>query len=131
MLAMFVRQGRDPVGAQKVLNCVSWFMGTAVLFGMLLVAREALFAADVQSGYGVVTRVQDSKNITISRSSGMSRLAAIPAIISLIIVVSNSRLKWRILAAITLLGCTYVIWFMQSRGALVGFVAGNCVALWD
>ena len=103
------------------LNWASWLMTSLVLLAMLFVARDVLYAPDTGSSYNVLNRFQDAYGYTISRSTGLSRMAAIPAIISLVFVFSGP--PWKRLASLAVLCASiYVIWIMQARGALFAFV---------
>lgn len=103
------------------LNWASWLMTSAALIVMLFLARDVLYAPDSSSAYGVVNRFQAAYGYTISRSTGLSRMAAVPAIIALVFVFSG--VLWQRLAGLAVLCASlYVIWIMQARGALFAFV---------
>ncbi|RUA01627.1 MAG: hypothetical protein DSY89_04220 [Deltaproteobacteria bacterium] len=56
----------------------------------------------------------------MSRSSGMARFAAIPGIVSFVFFLGGSGVK-RYLWTIPFVLSALMIWFMQSRGAILGF----------
>ena len=105
----------------KRLNWLSWAVTVAVLVGMLILARDVLMAPGADdSAYGLINRFQAAHGYGIARETGLSRMAAIPAIISLALLLSGRG--WRRWASVSVfLASVYVIWIMQSRGALFSF----------
>jgi O-antigen ligase len=116
-------RGGGQMEAVERLNILSWAMTTAALVTMLFLARDVLMADDVSnSAYGVVSRFERAHGYGISRSTGLSRMAVVPAIISLALIFSASRWQ-KLVSVIVFLGSTYVIWIMQARGSLFAFAA--------
>ena len=105
------------------LNYLSWFVTALFLSILVLVARDVLFV-DYRygwiTGYGIIHRMDVVGNVTMSRSSGMARFAAVPGIVAFIFLLTGSSWK-RILWAIPFVLSSVLIWFMQSRGAILGF----------
>jgi O-antigen ligase len=112
--------GNDPLEFATRLNWASWLVTVAALVTMLLMARNVLFAPGTTSGYGIVNRFQEAHGYVISRETGLSRMAAVPAIISLVFLFAGSW-QQRILSLGVFAASTGVIWVMQSRGALFAF----------
>jgi hypothetical protein len=113
-------RGRDAWGFAVRLNWASWIITTLALAALLFFARDALYAPDSDSAYGVLNRYQDQYGLGMSRSTGLSRMAVVPAIISLSFVLSGD-IRQRLAAGTVFLGACYVIWIMQSRGAFFSF----------
>ena len=111
----------EPLEFARKLNCLSWVVTSLVLVTMLFLARDVLYSPNTNSAYGVVNRFQEAYGYTISRSSGLSRMAAVPAIISLVFLFAG-RTWQRLLSLGVLIAAFSVIWIMQSRGALFAFV---------
>jgi len=109
------------LAALERLNWLSWMITTAVLVGLLFLARDVLMAPGADaSAYGLINRYQDVHGYGMARETGLSRMAAIPSIISLVFFVSASG--WRKWASVPVfLASAYIIWIMQSRGALFAF----------
>ncbi len=117
----FLQSGNMLINATH-LNYLSWFITTAFLTVLLIVAREVLF---VDSGwemtsYGIVNRMKTVGDMPMSRSSGMARFAAVPGIISFTFIWHSG--SWKRLFFISLfLSSGALIYLMQSRGAILGF----------
>lgn len=109
----------NPVAFGYRLNVLSWIIATTVLLLLLFFARHALIGH--ASGYGIVNRVKSVGGVAMSRSSGLSRMAAVPAIASLVYVF-RGRWHQRALSVLTFAGSVLVIWTMQSRGSLFAFL---------
>ncbi|MBO0662459.1 O-antigen ligase family protein [Jiella sp. MQZ9-1] len=92
-------------------------MTILVLVTLLFLARNVLFNSD-GSAYGTVVRFEQAYGYVISRATGLARMAAVPAIIGFVLVVSF-RAWTRVLGAVMLSAALYVLWIMQARGALV------------
>jgi O-antigen ligase len=105
-----------------VLNRLSWSLAIGVLVFIVYVARQQLFADTAQgrTGYGITVRITSIAGAPMVRESGISRLAAVPAIISFVYL---WRSNWILrLAVLPIFGSsTYLIWMMQSRGSLTSF----------
>jgi len=105
------------------LNYLSWLVTALFLVILVFFARDTLFI-DYRygwiTGYGIVGRMDNIGNMTMSRSSGMARFAAVPGIVAFIFLLTGSGLK-RILWAIPFILSAALVWFMQSRGAILGF----------
>ena len=121
-----LRNGR-PLAFITRLNWLTWTFTVCTLVTMLLLARSVLYDPEAHSAYAVASRFEETRGYLISRSSGFSRMAAIPAIIALVFLLSG-RLWQRILSAAVLAGCIYIIWIMQSRGAFFAF-AGTLLVI--
>lgn len=125
-LKLWVERGGDTQALRRCLhlNYLSWFVTAAFLAVLVVAARDVLLAGgrDGLTGYGVVNRAESVGGMAMSRSSGFSRFAAVPGIVSFVWIWTRSgweRLFW---AGVTL-ACAALIYMMQSRGAIVGFGA--------
>lgn len=118
-------QDSPTVAKTADLNRLSWIIVSLILLIVVWAARGQLLvtnSAGVVSGYGVVNRVGAVAGMAMVRSSGLSRMAAVPAIVAfaaLWLSDSFTRLIW----AAIFLPCAYLVWVMQSRGSLVSFAA--------
>jgi O-antigen ligase len=120
----------DPLQFLTRVNWLSWGITAAALVVMLYLARDVLYDAGVaDSAHGFIGRFQFTHGYIISRSTGLSRMAAVPAIISLVFLFS-SNIWQRLLSAAVLLGSLYIIWIMQSRGALFSFLGAFLFVLY-
>lgn len=112
----------DPIRFAHRLNIMSWLVATAALVTLLMFARQELFAGNgLLSAYGVQNRLTSVGGTPMSRASGLSRMAAVPAIVALVYAF---RGRWwqRALAIAVFVGSVFVIWIMQSRGSLFAFL---------
>ncbi len=118
----FVVRRPDSLGALERLNWLSWIITTVLLVGLLFLARDVLMAPGADhSAYGLINRYQDVHGYGMARETGLSRMAAIPSIISLVLFVSARG--WRKWASVPVfLASAYIVWIMQSRGALFAFM---------
>lgn len=117
----------DPLAFATRLNWASWIVTTFALVAMLFLARDVLLTPS-GSAYGVVARFQQANGYTISRSTGLARMAVVPALISLVFMLSGS-LRQRALSGIVLIGALYVLWIMQARGAMFAFIGATAFVL--
>ncbi len=112
-------------------NQLMWLLTTLFLIWMLIVARDVLLV-DSKFGvtaYGLVRRTDLGQLGPISRSTGMARLAAIPAVIGLSLALfrrGSARLPWVAL----LLGSLAVAWWVQARQGLIGLVFALSLVAW-
>lgn len=112
-------RSEDPLGFARRLNWLSWGLTVAALVTLLILAREVLLDQR-GSAYGAIVRFEAEYGYTISRSTGMARMAAVPGIIALVFIVT--RRSWqRALSCAALAGSLYVLWIMQARGAVFAF----------
>jgi O-antigen ligase len=104
------------------LNRLNWILGSAVLLIVVWVARGQLLEQTSMglSGYGVTGRMPTVAGMPMVRATGISRLAAIPAILGFVLLWKTRgivRLVWAAVFAPT----AYLLWAMQSRGSLISF----------
>lgn len=101
------------------LNRLTWVCSSIVLITVLWVARGQLVeqTSTGLSGYGVSSRMPTVGGVAMVRSSGISRLAAIPAII-VFVSFWNTQGVYRILSLAVFVPAVYLVWVMQSRGSL-------------
>lgn len=113
--------GNDPMETARQLNWISWLMATVMLVVLIIFARDTLFEEGALSGYAISNKVPTFNGMAMARSSGLSRLAAVPATIALAYIF-RGQWRTRLIAAIVFAGAFYIIWFMQSRGSLFAFL---------
>ncbi|TFF25106.1 O-antigen ligase family protein [Jiella endophytica] len=117
-------RGPDPIAFARRLNWLSYVTTVLVLVALLFLARDVLLDAS-GSAYGSIVRFQEAHGYAISRSTGMARMAAVPAIIAIVFVFT--RRSWQRALSLVALGASLsVLWIMQARGsifALIGAMA--------
>ncbi len=127
---------QQPGSAARIvgMNYLSWLAATVFVLILLAVARDQLWeqAASGESAYGIIGQVPTVAGMAMSRSSGMARFLAVPALVSLVYAFSRqglARFFW-IGAAIS---SSALLVFFQSRGALADTPLGRCLLsrLWD
>ncbi|NDW04365.1 O-antigen ligase family protein [Jiella pacifica] len=117
----------DPLDFARRLNWLSWITTCLVLATLLFLARDVLID-DSGSAYGAITRYDPDGGLGMSRSTGLARMAAVPAIIALIFIVS--RRGWQRFAAIIVLAAALaILWIMQARGAVFAFAGAMTFVL--
>ncbi len=117
-LDVYMREGTALHRAGE-LNRLTWLLCSAVLAVVVFVARGQLLAETSAglSGYAVVNRMPSVAGMAMVRSSGLSRMAAVPAIIAFV-ALWETRGYWRLAWAAVFVPCFYLVWAMQSRGSL-------------
>ncbi len=124
VVRLFVILGDKPLEQALRLNVLSWITAAAVLVLLLFTARDMLFEAE--TGYGIVNRAGDVAGGAMSRSTGMARFAAIPAMLAFVMFWRIHSLRNWLIAGAVFAASVSLVWFMQSRGALFS-LAGTLV----
>ncbi len=131
-VSVWLRSGW-PIARSLQLNHLTWFLTTVVLAVLVVVARDALLvvtpSGDI-SGYGLVNRVGPVGGMAMSRSSGMARFASVPGVIAYVMLWSDRQSLRRVFWGLLLFGSAALIYFMQSRGAIVGLAFALLVVTW-
>lgn len=120
VISVYINQSENALKEAIELNYLSWFMATIFLVIMIILAREKLIVEIHGSitSYGILDRVGSVGGMILSRSSGMARFAAVPCIISYVEIWSRNGWKKALWVFIFLCSAS-LIWFMQSRGAIL------------
>jgi len=121
----------DPLPRAMMTNQLMWLMATLLFVWMLFAARDVLLVQGEGglTAYGLVNRADLGTLGPISRSTGMARLAIVPAVIGLVMALGGrgiARLLWAALSLTSLLG----IWWFQSRQGLVGAAFALGFVVW-
>jgi O-antigen ligase len=118
---MYMQESPTPEHA-GALNRLNWVLGSAVLLIVVWVTRGQLLEQTSLgiSGYGALGRMPTVAGMPMVRASGMSRLAAVPAIVAFVLL-WKTRGFVRLLWAAVFGSTAYLVWVMQSRGSLVSF----------
>ena len=121
----------DPLARAMATNRLIWLLATLAFLWMLFVARDVLLVQGKGglTAHGLVKRIDLGQFGPISRSTGMARLAVIPAIVGLVMALARRglpRLFWAALSLTALLG----IWFFQSRGGTIGTAFALGFVVW-
>ena len=115
---------RDPVGSARWLLLATWIATFVVAALIARHASNAIFG-NIASGYGASFGETEG----LSRSSGVARWAAVPGLVCLIRAYHSRQKKffgiYIGLAAIAF----FIVYRMQSRGAVFGSVAALLFAL--
>ncbi len=107
----------DPVGTTRLLLQITW-AATFIVAGIIAYRGGDLIFGGATSAYGIEGTLND-----LSRSSGVARWAAIPGLVCIVRAFYTSK---KILLAFYLgvAGVSfYIVYRMQSRGAVFGAVA--------
>ena len=104
------------------LNLLSLMAVTVFLLIMLFLARGYLFERTPTgiSGYGISERMPTVVEMPMSLSSGLARFAAVPGVLSFVFIWFGKGWK-RFLWIAPLLFFGWIVYIMQSRGAVIGF----------
>jgi O-antigen ligase len=115
---------RDPVDATRMMLQVSWVAAFVIAAILAYQTRGSVFS-DASSAYGYA----EVEVGGLSRSSGIARWAAVPGLVCLIRAYHSRRPALILLY----LGCCaaafFIVYRMQSRGAVFGSAAALCFAL--
>jgi O-antigen ligase len=120
-LAMYAFMSTDSlIDTAEKLNHFNWIVTTLFLLALVFFARDLLLPIiiDQKSAYGYFGEAQmQAIAMPMSRSSGMARFAAVPALIAFVMLWHSrgiKRLPWIAL----FIPSIYLIYLMQSRGAI-------------
>jgi hypothetical protein len=122
---MFLESGPG-IDRARELNRLSWLAATLILVIVAFIGRGQLLAQSQMglSGYGFIERMPTVGGMPMSRESGVSRYAAILALVSFV-QLWNSRPSLRLFWMGAFALSSYLVWTMQSRGSTFSF----CFAL--
>ncbi|HWA96668.1 MAG TPA: O-antigen ligase family protein [Terracidiphilus sp.] len=123
-VAWSVIDRRDPVRSVRELLIVTWIAAFIVAAIIAHQASGAIFG-EYATGYGVVLKETEG----LSRSSGVARWAAVPGLVCLVRAY-HTRRKALMAAYLGLSGVAFfIVYRMQSRGAVFGAAAALAFAL--
>lgn len=114
---------KDPVGATRLLLEITW-AATFIVAAIIAYQGRGDIFGDAASGYGISAELHDT-----TRSSGVARWAAVPGLVCLVRAFYTRR--------VALIGfylgiagvAFYIVYRMQSRGAVFGAAAALGFAL--
>jgi O-antigen ligase len=115
---------RDPVTSARQLLQITW-VATFIVAAIIARQASAVIFGHLQTGYGAVTAELENQ----SRSSGVARWAAVPGLVSLVRAYHSRR---PVLIAFYLgvaAVAFFIVYRMQSRGAVFGAAAALLFAL--
>jgi len=121
----------DPLEECLALNKLTWIVTTAFLLTLVVLARDTLVEGSglEMSGYNIVRRTPEVVGMAMSRSSGMARFAAVPGIVAFTLLWEAKGLR-KLLWAVPFAGSAFLIYIMQSRGAIFGFAGSLVFVAW-
>jgi O-antigen ligase len=101
------------------LNILSWIFCSGLIISIIWVTRGQLLAETSTglSGYTISSRMPTVAGMPMVRPSGISRLAAVPAIVALPLI-WETRGANRLIWIAVFVPSSYLVWVMQSRGSL-------------
>ncbi len=114
---------RESIESARQLLLITWIATFFVALILGYLARGSIFG-DSESGYGVITELNG-----LSRSSGVARWAAVPGLVCLVRAYYTRR---RSLIALYLCAAAisfFIVYRMQSRGAVFGAAAAVAFVL--
>jgi len=128
VVEMYLSAPVSELEAAASLNRLSWLIAAAMLVSIVVVARNSLFQQTPLglSAYDVTNRMPTVSGMPMARATGISRFAAVPAIIAAAAMFEGKWLTRAFWAAIFLLS-SFLLWTLQSRGSLTSFVAALAV----
>jgi O-antigen ligase len=112
----------DPLEVAEQLNRLNWIVTTLFLLILVFFARDYLLPVIIEqnTAYGVFGGAQMKElAMPMSRSSGMARFAAVPGVVAFVMLWHSHGLK-RLLWIVLFCASVYLIYLMQSRGAIFG-----------
>ncbi len=112
----------NAVESAVYLNLLSLVTVTIFLLIMVFFAKDVLYqeARSGGTGYGIIGAMPTIGEMPMSRSSGIARFAAVPGVLSFVFIWFGKGWK-RFLWLIPMLFFGWIVYFMQSRGAVIGF----------
>ena len=119
----------DSLKRANQLVIANWFIIGAYALILIVIARHEMFGQGMKLiGYGIIHRIPTVMDMPMSRSSGIARFAAVPAIIAFSRL-THTKGSLKFLWIIPFMVFTAVVITMQSRGAVFGLAAAICVVL--
>jgi len=106
--------------AAEQLNKLNWIVTTLFLLALVFFARDVLLPIIIEHkmAYGAFGEAQlRALEMPMSRSSGMARFAAVPALAAFVMLWHSRGLK-RLFWIALFVPSIYLIYLMQSRGAV-------------
>lgn len=111
----------DVVESAIHLNLLSLATMTIFLLIMIFFAKDVLFETTLgTTGYGIAQRMPTVAEMPMPISSGVARFAAVPGVLSFVFIWFGKGWK-RFLWLVPMLFFGWIVYFMQSRGAVIGF----------
>jgi hypothetical protein len=119
---IFMHESEFPVDRAAALNRLNWILASVILAILLWVSRDKLLVQTSAgtTGYGLIERMPTVAGMAMSRETGVARFAAVPALLSLVSL-WTTRGPTRLISAAVFAATVYLIWLLQSRGALFSF----------
>jgi hypothetical protein len=119
---IFLHESEHPINRATALNRLNWILASVILVILVWVSRGKLLVQTSAgaTGYGLIERMPTVAGTAMSRESGMARFAAIPALLSLVSLWNTCGFA-RLISATVFAGAVYLVWLLQSRGALFSF----------
>jgi len=121
-------QRSDPLEGAACANHLSWLVATAFLLTLVVLARDALFA-NAYSGYAVSARQCKVLDMSMSRSTGLARFAAVPAIVGLGFALSGRGMGRLLGGLIFTVSFAAFIYYLQARASIFGFAGAAVVVM--
>lgn len=119
----------DSIRHANQLVIANWFIVGTYALVLVVVGRHEMFGQGMKLiGYGIIHRIPTVMEMSMSRSSGIGRFAAVPAIIAFSRLL-HAKGSLRFLWVIPFTLFTAVVITMQSRGAVFGLAVAICVVL--
>lgn len=120
---------QDWLKAITQLVIANWIIVCVYALALIIVGRKELFGEGWKLiGYGIFTRMPTVAEMAMSRSSGIARFAAVPAVIAFSRILQGKG-SWRFLWLVPFAVFSAVVITLQSRGAVFGFAAAICLVL--
>jgi O-antigen ligase len=125
----YIRDGDSLANAVR-LNHLSWIITCVFLLGLVFAARAYLFAGGglETTRFDVVDRIGTVAEMPMSRSTGVARFAAVPAVVCFVLMWRAQGLKKVIWGGIVLISGV-MVYLMQSRSAIAGLGVALAFAL--
>jgi hypothetical protein len=119
----FMHESEFPVDRAATLNRLNWILASVILAILLWVSRGKLLVQSSAgiTGYGLAERMPTVAGMAMSRETGMARFAAVPGLLSLVSLWTTQG-RARLISGAVFAASAYLIWLLQSRGALFSFV---------
>jgi O-antigen ligase len=102
--------------ARKMIEA-TWIISFAGLVALAYLGRDSLFGDSTDMAYGIQVELHD-----LSRASGVGRWAAIPGLVFFLRAIVPGNIRLRIAYLVSALFSMYVVYRVQSRGALFGMI---------
>lgn len=108
---------KDPIGSTRFLLQITW-VATFIVAAIIAYQGRSDIFGEAPTGYGIANELNN-----LSRSSGVARWAAVPGLVCIVRAFHSRKIAYIAFYLGVTAVAFYIVYRMQSRGAVFGAVA--------